>query len=231
VVLIVIDPMSAYLGVGQVNTWRNTDVRGFLKPLTDLAAKKHVSIIGVLHFNKKSDETNALLRISDSMAFGATARHVFAALDDPEIEGRRLLAKAKNNLAPDTHALSYMVGTRLVGHDKRNGKEIWAPYAEWGTEHVKVTANEAMQADAGGGQAMRRRREAEQFLQERLAGGPVKHDDILADAKANGITEATLRRAKTGLGIRAEKERGKMDGAWFWEIPRPGKPSWTDNES
>jgi putative DNA primase/helicase len=225
VVEITIDPVSAYLGVGKVHNWSTTDVRGFLTPLTELAVEKNVAIIGVMHFNKKSDEHNALLRISDSGAYGAAARHVFAALDDPEIEGRRLLAKAKNNLGPDTQALSYMIGMRKVGFDDVLNKEIWAPYAEWGTEHVKVTANEAMQADAGGGQALRRRKEAEQFLQERLAGGPVKYADLLEGAKANGITEATLRRAKTGLGIRAEKEKGKVDGGWFWEMPRPGKPS------
>src|SRR5262249_33418892 len=36
VVLVIIDPMSAYVGVGKVNNSMTTDVRGFLKPLTDL---------------------------------------------------------------------------------------------------------------------------------------------------------------------------------------------------
>ena len=76
VVLIVIDPMSAYVGVGKVNNSMTTDVRGFLTPLTDLAAEKHVAIIGVMHFNKKADVTNAMLRIADSLAYVAAARHV-----------------------------------------------------------------------------------------------------------------------------------------------------------
>jgi hypothetical protein len=42
VVLVIIDPMSAHVGVGEVNTNMTTDVRGFLKPLTDLAAEKGV---------------------------------------------------------------------------------------------------------------------------------------------------------------------------------------------
>ena len=63
---VIIDPMSAYLGVGKVNNNSTTDVRGFLKPLTDLAAEKMILVLGIMHFNKKVDVTNAMLRIADS---------------------------------------------------------------------------------------------------------------------------------------------------------------------
>jgi hypothetical protein len=57
-----------------------------------------VAIIGVMHFNKKMDVTNALLRISDSLAFGAVARHVYGVIDDSE-NGRKLFVRAKNNVS------------------------------------------------------------------------------------------------------------------------------------
>jgi len=41
-------------------------------------------VLGVLHFNKKAEVTNAMLRISDSLAFAATARHCYVVVDDPE---------------------------------------------------------------------------------------------------------------------------------------------------
>ena len=71
--LVLIDPISAYLGVGKVDSFRGTDVRAVLTPLTTLAVETKVAVIGVMHFNKKTDVTNALLRISDSLAFGAVA--------------------------------------------------------------------------------------------------------------------------------------------------------------
>ena len=71
--LVLIDPISAYLGVGKVDSFRGTDVRAVLTPLTTLAVDTKVAVIGVMHFNKKTDVTNALLRISDSLAFGAVA--------------------------------------------------------------------------------------------------------------------------------------------------------------
>jgi putative DNA primase/helicase len=228
VVLVIIDPMSAYVGVGKVNNSMTTDVRGFLTPLTDLAIEKRATVIGIMHFNKKADVTNAMLRIADSLAYVAAARHVYVVVDDPEVEGRRLFVKAKNNLAPDSKALTYMVGARLVGTDEDTGQDIWAPYVEWGTEHVKVTATEAMQAEAGGGQSDYAQREAREFLQGRLMSGPMKYADLLEEAKANGISESTLKRAKRKLGIKARKEK-KLNGDWLWEMP-PAEGAGVANE-
>ena len=36
---------------------------------------------------------------------------------------------------------------------------------------------------------------------------------------------ATLRRVKKDLGVKARKERGKVDGEWFWEMPKMAKPA------
>jgi hypothetical protein len=220
VVLVMIDPMSSYLGVGKVNSSVTTDVRGFLKPLTDLAAEKMVAIIGVMHFNKKSDVTNAMLRIADSLAYVAAARHVYVVVDDAEVEHRRLFVKAKNNLAPDKKALSYMTGLRLIGIDPEINKEIWAPHIIWGAEHVEITANEAMQAEAGGGKrSSTELRAAEDFLRTRLAQGPVKQKDLFEEAVANDISERTLRRAKKNLEVESVKLKGSTDGEWVWKSP------------
>src|SRR5262249_45354506 len=96
--LVQIDPISAYLGVGKIDSFRTSDARAVLAPLTALAEELSIAVIGIMHFNKKVDVTNPLLRISDSLAFGATARHVFAVVDDPEHK-RKLFVKGKNNLA------------------------------------------------------------------------------------------------------------------------------------
>lgn len=117
-----------------------------------------------MHFNKNADVTNAMLRIADSLAYVAAARHVYVVVDDPGVEHRRLFVKAKNNLSPDNSALSYMTGVRKVGEDEETGEEIFAPYIIWGAEHVKVTATEAMQAEAEGGQSKQARNEASEFL-------------------------------------------------------------------
>ena len=72
VALVVIDPLSAYLGrTKQVDTFRTTDVRNVLAPFTNLAAELDVAIIAIMHFNKKIDVTNVLCACPHSAAFTA----------------------------------------------------------------------------------------------------------------------------------------------------------------
>jgi hypothetical protein len=221
VVLVIIDPMSAYVGVGKVNTSSTTDVRGFLTPLTQMASELEIAVIGIMHFNKKADVTSAMLRIADSLAYVAAARHVYVVVEDPHVEGRRLFVKAKNNLAPDKAALPYFIGVNTrVAHDAATDTDIAAPHIIWGNELVAVSANEAMQAAANGGGAAVARREAVEFLQDRLSDGrKVKTTELEEEAEAQGISKRTLHRARKELGVRAWKEPGKMQGDWHLHIP------------
>jgi hypothetical protein len=219
VVLVIIDPVSAYVGVGKVDGRSATDVRGVLTPLKDIAEELHFAAIGIAHFNKKDDVKSALLRVSDSIAWVAAARHVYAVIDDPEDKNSRLFVKAKNNLAPDKKALRYGMGVRTVGRDAKLGVDINAPFIVWHPQHVEITANEAMAA-AGGHTA---KREAKEFLLERLEAGPAKADDIIEEAKQDGIAKRTLDRAKKELGIKSRKTPSGFDGDWFWELPPRAK--------
>jgi hypothetical protein len=86
--------------------------------------------------------------VSDSLAFGATARHVYGVVNDAEHQ-RKLVVRAKNNLASASRAdkaLAYRFGLRQVGIDPENKQEIWAPHVIWESQYVDVTAAEAMQA-------------------------------------------------------------------------------------
>jgi AAA domain len=219
VALVVIDPVSAYLGVGKVSGGSSTDVRGVLSPLTKLAEDKQVAFLAIMHFNKKADITNAILRVADSLAYVAAARSTYIEVEDPENEEAHLFVKAKNNLAPrSVTALRYMIGAREVGFDKKLDKPIFAPFILWDNRAVKISALEAMEAAAGGTRGTAKD-EAKEFLQSRLALGPVKAEDIYAEAKAQCITVGTLKRAKRDLKIISEKERGKIDGDWCWRLP------------
>lgn len=173
-----------------------------------------------MHFNKKVDVTNALLRISDSLAFGATARHVYAAVDDPENK-RKLFVRGKNNLArSDINALAYNFGLKEV----KPG--IWAPYIDWHLEHVDVTAMEAMQA-ATDNRAPAARDDAKKSLEDTLQNGPVLETEIMEAAKASLISEKSLRRAKQGLKVKSRKN-GTAGGGWTWELPPAQRRKWSD---
>jgi hypothetical protein len=216
--LVQIDPITAYLGNsnGKWDSYRTTDVRAVLGPVVEFAAELNVAIVGIMHFNKKTDVNNALLRISDSLAFGATARHVYAVVDDAEND-RKLFVKAKNNLAAaGNKSLAYHFGACEVGLDPKTGQLIFAPHIVWEDNHVDVTASEAMQASAN--KSPSARDEAKNFLTDILANGPVLQTEIEDAAKGNGIAKRTLERAKRELGITAEK-----NGQWYWRLPDAAK--------
>ena len=219
VVLVLVDPISAYLGVGKVDSYRTTDVRAVLGPVVNLADELKVAMIGIMHFNKKLDVTNALLRVSDSLAYGATARHVYGVVNDPD-NHRKLMVRAKNNLSASgsDRTLAFTFNSREVGTDPRSGKPIIAPFIVWEGVHIDVTAVEAMQA-ANEFKSPTSRDTAKQFLHALLIYGPVARSEIDEAAKANGISRRTLFRAKDELNVIAEKDRSKPDGGWTWRLP------------
>jgi hypothetical protein len=76
---------------------------------------------------------------------------------------------------------------------------------------------EAMQA-AGNCKSPTARDAAKKFLSDMLAGGPVLSTEIEEAAKANGIAERTLFRAKSDLRVVAIKDRSNPRGPWLWQL-------------
>jgi putative DNA primase/helicase len=221
---IVIDPIASYLGIGKIDSFRATDVRAVLGPLKEFAAELRLLVLGVMHFNKKTDITNVLLRISDSLAYGAAARHVYGIINDPDND-RKLFVKGKNNLAPkDQQTLAFGFAAREVGTDKRTGALVSAPYIVWHPDPVDITATEAMQA-AAESKSPSARDNARHVLEALLSDGPVGSKDVVEAAKENGIAQRTLRRAKDELKIEVKKDGpvSKGERTWQWHLPKTGE--------
>ncbi|MGC1977118.1 MAG: AAA family ATPase, partial [Candidatus Sulfotelmatobacter sp.] len=77
--LIVIDPISAFLGNTDSNS--NAEIRGLLAPLAALAARHHVAVLSVTHLRKSPG--TAVHRAIASIAFTAAARASWAVAADP----------------------------------------------------------------------------------------------------------------------------------------------------
>jgi putative DNA primase/helicase len=215
---VAIDPLGSY--TGKINAAAGNEVRSTLIPLIEMLKRFHVSGIGILHFNKKVDVDNPVLRVADSIAFTAMSRHTFVVTDEPEND-RCLLIKGKNNLAPDTKALSFHIEINHGGYDHRDGDEIKAPRVIWEHEHVEISAVQAMQAENSGAAAHNPRKEAKEFILQLLAdNGPTAADDLDKTAKAEGISNATLRRARDQLKKEGKIKRVKdgLTGPWIWKL-------------
>jgi predicted ATP-dependent serine protease len=146
VALIIIDPVSSYLG--RTDSHRNAEVRAVLEPLSAMAERTRVAVLSITHFSKAGASTGskALHRFIGSIAFVGAPRIAFAVIEDADDKDRRLLLHAKNNLAAQPQGLAFRVQPVLVGGDQT----IMASCVNWETEPVTITANEALAAEAGG---------------------------------------------------------------------------------
>jgi hypothetical protein len=84
----------------------------------------------------------------------------------------------------------------------------------WGGES-DLTAGRILSPEGQGGPG--RIDEAEQFLRDLLSDGPVCQADVEKQARANGVSLSTLKRAKKGMNVKSRKN-GKT-GEWMWALP------------
>jgi hypothetical protein len=209
VVLIVVDPITAYLG--RTDSHVNAEVRGLLMPLTQLAELYGAAIIAVTHL-RKSAASEALLAVTGSLGFVAASCAAYLAVKDASDSARQLWLPVKNNLGPDLPGLAY----RIVPCEIANG--IATSRVEWETEPVTITADSALGAHANHDECTERDAAAE-WLRELLSIGSVPAREVQAEAKSAGHSWATVRRAKDVIGVRVKRDGFGKGGAWRWSLP------------
>ncbi len=87
---------------------------------------------------------------------------------------------------------------------------------EWEARSVLETADEILQKNTSN-RKVSAIDEAAEWLEEMLKDGPIPSEEFYADAKANGFSITTLRRAGKRFGGCAKK-RG-MNKGWEWRLP------------
>ncbi len=207
--LLIIDPVSAYLD--GTESHNNSDVRGLLAPLAELAAQYKVAVVLIQHFNK-SGGGNAMYRSMGSIAFVAAARAAYIVTKDQNNPSRTLFMPTKNNLAKDSTGLAYSIVSA----------ENDAPVIAWDLQPVAITADEAL-ALPKPDEERTATDDACDFLQDLLSGGSVKASEVQKEARGAGISEKSLRRAREKLGIKPY--RITFTGGWMWGFAQDAQSS------
>lgn len=204
--LLVVDPIVSAVAK---DAHRANDVRRDLQALVDMAASYQCAVLGISHFAKHTKGTSPAERVIGSGAFVALARMVLVAGKDETAE-RRILARAKSNIAPDEGGVSYSLEQSDVGG-------IHASRVLWG-ELISGTAREILgdveQTDDERGP----REEAKDFLAGLLSDGPVSAKELKRDADQAGFSWPTIFRAAAELGV--EKRKLGMKEGWVWALPK-----------
>jgi hypothetical protein len=227
VALIVIDPVSAYLG--GTDSHNNADVRTLLAPLAEAAARTGAAVVAVSHLNKGGAAVggDALLRVTGSLAFVAAARAAYIVAKDPADGKRRLFLPAKNNVAADIGGLAFRIEGCNSGHGIETSRVAWE------AEPVNdVSADELLgpQADPEERSALD---DAKAWTESMLADGPMASKKFMAEGREAGHSERSLERARKALKVEAFKDEsvpGRANVAARWMLLLPLKTAKTPQE-
>lgn len=192
-VLVVLDPIQEYLDA-RTDMHRANEVRPLLAKLSQLAEKHDAAVICTRHLNKSSNK--AQYRGLGSIDFTAAARSVLLAGQDPADKNKRAIIQIKNSLAKIGSAIGYEITDE--------GNFLWAGLSDL-TEEILLQQE-------GDGESRSAVKEAEEFLHELLKNGPISIAEIKSERAAAGISEKTLKRAKSNLNIKSKK----VGNDWIW---------------
>lgn len=207
--LLIVDPIvSAIAG----DSHKNAEVRRGLQPLADLASDLGCALLGITHFSKGTSGREPTERITGSLAFGAVARVVMVAAKSAEDDGKRLFIRAKSNIGPDDGGFEY----DLTQDELVDVPCVFASHVVWG-EPVDGAARDLLAVaeaipEAGEGGALS---DAIDFLNDVLATGSLSVSEVKKMARADGIAERTLERARTKLGVESKRQGFGKSTVWF----------------
>lgn len=219
VVLIVLDPLLGTIS-SDLNTYKDSDVRRALAPITALAHQTRCTVIGLIHENK-SQSQDMITRLMGSRAFAAVARVVLVcaeverdevaeALDGSSAPRSFLLGQLKNNLGPKVEtSVRYELHGETVGTDPHTAKAIRTSRVHVideldprSVEEASKDRERAREERADGRRVTKGETTTDQcraLLDELLADGPVDGSVLKALAAKAGFVGGTYLRAVGGL--------------------------------
>jgi len=215
--LLIIDPIVA-VTTGDSNN--NAETRKDLTPLTQLAEKLKIAVIGITHFTKNTSGKEPIERFTGSLAFGAVARVAMVATKTKDEEGKdtRIFLRVKSNIGRDDGGIYYSLEETKTSTGIETSKIAWGGMVAGSGRELLAQAEEESTGEG--------LKDCIEWLTETLSSREMKSKDAVKEAKDAGFTEATLRRARKKLGVISTK-KGLIgeDGYWVIELPNALKTS------
>lgn len=213
--LVIMDPMAAHLS----GTSRFSDrIRDVLNPLTKVIEETGTAVVIIEHalkrVKKDSHPLDAIGGSGSGLAAAARMAYLFGV--DPEDDERRVLAPAKANLRQRPNAVEFEVDVDefpIVG-DVPSLQYIGEK--DEGFQATALVSTAAANESGGLGRRPDKRAAASEWLTNYLvdAGKPIPSGTIQEDAKQNGMTVKTLRRAAEDMKVVKDPPGGGRNCTW-----------------
>jgi hypothetical protein len=209
--LLIVDPLSAYVGRStRMDSNKGRDVRLALDPLITLIEQEKVAVVGIMHLNK-NQIADVIFRISDSAAWAQVPRVIWMIANDRADPELRWFLPVKNNTIPRTEKQAAAFGFRI-----QDNHIVIDPDAE------PIAAEEAIRPETLDDAKDRRGKlkTAILFLEEQMAKGTKEIPAREAKEVLPEISDNTWKSARKKLEIQTER---RVDG-WYWIMPEKGGP-------
>lgn len=212
--VVVVDPLMEYMGGGNIDIYKNDQVRAKVKPWAKLAEDIDGIVIAIMHLNK-SGNGDVVAGINGSSAFGEVARSIFGFAKDPNSEeGDRVMSQEKNSIGNEGAAWTYRI----------EGKEITNSQGKKGSFGTFVMVGDSEKTV---GEVLRElptgsdsddRSEVEAIVLDYLEsqGGTAPAGDVLKVTRAAGLSDSTVKNSRKKIGVKTVK--AGMNGGWVWTI-------------
>ncbi|MEY9828474.1 hypothetical protein ABIA25_000289 [Sinorhizobium fredii] len=219
VAAVIFDPLTAYISGQQTDKGHMREV---LDPVTKMAERTGVAVIGVVHDVKVADKGKGYKRAASRMAGSSALWEIPRAAffvhhtnpDDKDSE-RQFMPSKFNLPGGRPPSLGFVTTKAYVGDVQTVG-------IEWqGEIDAKAEATVRDLGNSGHDDAkLSKKEKAKVFLRSFLAHGPVAQTEVEAAAKDEGITAATLKRAKDELrsADTVEVYFSRSRNCWFWRL-------------
>jgi len=178
-----------------------------------------VSLLLIMHLSKNPD-VSALHRVGGAATWIEVPRSVWffdvKQQDDEEAPPSYVMVNGKLNIVADERKKS--IEYTFAGVDVEiKGVLQSMGTIRWGGESSVTLEQQYSRAKDKPGPSPVKTEAAQTWLQQYLADGPRKSDDVFGDGKVAGHKRDTLYEAKNRLGV----EAAKAGRSWMWSLPKP----------
>jgi hypothetical protein len=224
--LVVIDPAGAYIGKTGVDDHKDSDLRGLLGPMAELAARRRVTIVLVKHLIKGAT-AKAVHKVDGGVGYVNSVRAAFVVAPDKDDDNKKLLLPIKFNPGQRPDGRAYRMrgldvddqlgiidnyGSHLNDEDKKRlAAQLYR--IEW-LGSVDDSADDVLGETPV---RMKRAEEAASWLNTFLAKHAYPSEEILAAGEKAGFSRKNLFDAKREAGIKASN-KGSFMGQWWWGL-------------
>ena len=201
-VLLVIDPLSAYLGAADL--YRDDSIRKALAPYCRMAAEFNIAMLLVTHLNKRN-RGGIAQRFNGSIGLAGLARQILLVQDCPGEPGSYFLSTEKSNISTSAAVVQHYSMEEI---EVEGG--IKAPRIVWKAPLPRETVEAFMQCSSPTPSRVSRVEQAKQWLIVTLTGRSVSATEVKPSESSEALPSAPSngqRRSRTS-SRRRRRERG-----------------------